>query len=82
MIASISNHGTSKIELGQTVLVRFIDDAIRVSTHREWLKKREEWRKNEIPARHAMRAFEQLYELYGRIEAKVNVSISSSATEF
>lgn len=52
----------------ETVLVRFEDAPDRVAALADWKGKRDEWAKNERPARSASRIFETLYELYGRIE--------------
>ncbi len=49
-------------------VVRFEEDPNRVSAFERWKLIREEWAKNERPARAAMKVFETLYELYGRIE--------------
>lgn len=53
---------------GETILVRFEDDPKRVSLYEMWKPKRLEWARNELPARAAMKEFENLYELYGRTE--------------
>lgn len=53
---------------GETLLVPFEDDKVRVAALEDWKAKRDEWAKNEKPARAAARIFETLYELYGRIE--------------
>src|SRR5712664_1219463 len=53
---------------GEAVLVRFEDDANRTAVIERWKSGREEWAKNERPARAAGRVFETLYELYGRTE--------------
>lgn len=51
-----------------THVLRFDDDATRPVLLERWIETREQWRLNELPARRAMRVFEQLYELHGRIE--------------
>lgn len=48
--------------------VRFADDPERVQAYESWKQERDEWAVRERPARAAMKVFEQLYELYGRIE--------------
>jgi very-short-patch-repair endonuclease len=48
--------------------VRFIDDQARVQSFERWKLQREEWARTEKPAREAMKIFEALYTLYGRIE--------------
>lgn len=53
---------------GETVLVRFEDDSDRTAVFESWKLTRDEWAKNEKPARSAARVFEAFYELYGRIE--------------
>jgi very-short-patch-repair endonuclease len=52
----------------ETVFVRFEDDPERVSSYELWKTERLEWARNELPARAAMKVFENLYELYGRTE--------------
>jgi very-short-patch-repair endonuclease len=53
---------------GEAMLVRFEEDPKRTSALEAWKVKRNEWAKNEKPARAAARVFENLYELYGRTE--------------
>jgi very-short-patch-repair endonuclease len=53
---------------GETVIEQFADDPDRVEALRRWSILREEWLKNETPARQAMRVFERLYELHGQLE--------------
>lgn len=53
---------------GETVIIRFDDDKERVAEQAKWTAIRQEWRANELPARKAMRVFDQMYELHGRIE--------------
>src|SRR5882724_9881227 len=53
---------------GETVVIRFEDDAKRTTSFERWKTQREEWAKNEKPARAASRVFETLYELHGRAE--------------
>jgi hypothetical protein len=47
---------------------RFEDDEQRVNNFADWEAIRNEWAANEKPARDAMKLFDRLYELYGRIE--------------
>src|SRR5690348_225023 len=47
---------------------RFGDDPRRTQVFVDWKVSREEWAEKERPARAAMRVFETLYSLYGRIE--------------
>src|SRR6266404_4578505 len=53
---------------GTTILVKFEEDANRVSSWNQWRVKHEEWSRNERPARLAVKVFEDFYLLYGRIE--------------
>lgn len=55
-------------ERGETRIVRFDEDRLRLIALRNWGARRDEWAHNERPAREAMKIFEQLYELHGRIE--------------
>jgi len=55
-------------EHGQTKLVNFRDDPKRISAFEMWRQKRDEWAKNEKPARASMKIFEAFYELYGRLD--------------
>lgn len=61
----------SKNELNQhseTVLVQFEDDPTRIAEMEVWKGERDEWARNERPARAAIRIFENLYEVYGHTE--------------
>ena len=49
-------------------LVKFTDDSARMAALERWKFSRLEWVKTEIPARAAMKLFESLYALYGRID--------------
>lgn len=49
-------------------LVKFTDDLARRAALERWKLSRFEWVKTEIPARAAMKLFESLYALYGRID--------------
>src|SRR2546426_5843104 len=53
---------------GETRIVRFEEDPQRPRAFERWKARRDEWARNERPAREAMKIFEQLYELHGRIE--------------
>lgn len=53
---------------GETVTERFEDDPARVAALAEWKTRWESWAMAERPALKAMRIFERLYELRGRIE--------------
>ncbi|MGB7847655.1 MAG: AAA domain-containing protein, partial [Candidatus Acidiferrum sp.] len=48
--------------------VKFADDPARAASLERWKALRNEWVKTEKPARAAMRIFETLYALYGRID--------------
>src|SRR2546430_17278996 len=49
-------------------MANFADVAGRLAALQSWKAAREEWAKNEKPARAAMKIFETLYSLYGRID--------------
>lgn len=53
---------------GNTILERFEEDPARSVTLSRWTVSRDEWVANERPARAAMKLFEGLYELHGRLE--------------
>src|SRR5713226_9298745 len=53
---------------GETRTADFADEPARLAALQRWKVVREEWAKNEKPARAAMRIFETLYSLYGRID--------------
>jgi very-short-patch-repair endonuclease len=53
---------------GETFIITFGDDSARPDLLDIWRPTREQWRQNELPARRAMKVFERLYELHGRIE--------------
>lgn len=53
---------------GQLVKETFTADARRPTTLGQWRASWELWASSERPARQAMRVFERLYELWGRIE--------------
>ena len=55
-------------EQGQSRTVNFHDDPKRLSAFKTWDEKRDEWAKNEKPARASMKIFEAFYELYGRLD--------------
>jgi len=48
--------------------IRFDAEPRRVEVYEKWKIQHQNWAVSERPARAAMRVFEQLYELYGRIE--------------
>ena len=51
-----------------TVLVRFDDDADRLQALRKWKEKRDQWIKEERPARESLKLFKEIYSLRGRLE--------------
>src|SRR5712671_1706208 len=57
----------SEISAAPTI-VSFTDDAARTASLGRWKLLRDEWAKTEKPARAAMKIFESLYALYGRID--------------
>ena len=48
--------------------LRFEADPKRVAAFEQWKERRDQWAKDERPARTAMEIFEDFYELYGRVE--------------
>ncbi len=52
----------------ETELIYFEEDAQRVQAFQSWKNIRDEWARNERPARQAMRIYERFYELHSRIE--------------
>ncbi|HEX4545101.1 MAG TPA: AAA domain-containing protein [Candidatus Acidoferrum sp.] len=55
-------------ENGETRMPEFAAEPTRPAALRRWTLLREEWARNEKPARAAMRIFETFYSLYGRID--------------
>lgn len=55
-------------EHGETQIVRFEEDSDRPRALESWRTHWNGWTRNEIPTREALKTFEQLYELHGRIE--------------
>src|SRR5216684_3977151 len=53
---------------GQARIANFADEPARLAALLRWKVAREEWAKSEKPARAAMKIFETLYALYGRID--------------
>lgn len=53
---------------GNATVERFADAPERVQLFESWKRDRDAWAVRERPARAAMRVFEQLYELYGRLQ--------------
>ncbi len=65
---SVSASRNESDQEGETRVANFEDDPARLAALRRWKVAREEWAKNEKPARAAMKIFETLYALYGRID--------------
>src|SRR6267142_2832187 len=65
---SVSASRNESDQEGETRVANFEDDPARLAALRRWKVAREEWAKNEKPARAAMRIFETLYALHGRID--------------
>ncbi|HSY99385.1 MAG TPA: AAA domain-containing protein [Terriglobales bacterium] len=55
-------------QAGNPRIVNFDDDKARSAALQRWKLLRDEWAKSEKPARAAMKIFETLYALYGRID--------------
>jgi len=53
---------------GETRIASFSDEPSRLAALQRWTLVREAWAKNEKPARAAMKIFETLYSLHGRID--------------
>jgi very-short-patch-repair endonuclease len=53
---------------GVPTTVKLADDPARIASLEHWKLLRNEWVKTEMPARAAMKIFESLYALYGRID--------------
>jgi very-short-patch-repair endonuclease len=53
---------------GETLTIRFADDPGRPTALAGWLKRRDDWKEAELPARAAMAVFDKLYALHGTIE--------------
>jgi len=66
--ATVRKSKTEQDSKDGTILVAFQEDRDRVTSFEIWKLKRDEWAKNEKPARAVLRVFESLYELYGRTE--------------
>ena len=53
---------------GEYRSVKSVENAARSAVSQRWKMQRDEWAKNEKPARASMKIFEALYALYGRID--------------
>src|SRR5713226_2367566 len=65
---SVSASRNEPDQEGQTRIANFADEPVRPAALQRWKLARDEWAKNEKPARAAMKIFEALYSLYGRID--------------
>jgi very-short-patch-repair endonuclease len=65
---SVSASRNESDQEGETRITNFADEPARAAALQRWKVAREEWAKNEKPARAAMKIFETLYSLYGRID--------------
>src|SRR5207245_114420 len=65
---SVSASRNESDQEGETRIGNFTDEPSRMAALQRWKVAREEWTKNEKPARAAMKIFETLYSLYGRID--------------
>jgi very-short-patch-repair endonuclease len=55
-------------QAGETRIANFTDEPARLAALQRWKLARDEWAGNEKPARAAMKTFETMYALYGRID--------------
>jgi very-short-patch-repair endonuclease len=55
-------------ESGETIVLNFVADPARSLSFEQWKSHRNEWARNEKPARASMKIFETLYALHGRVE--------------
>src|SRR5262245_42400431 len=53
---------------GEAQAEKFTDIPSRLASFQRWRAQRDEWARNERPARAAMKIFEALYELHGRLD--------------
>lgn len=65
---AVKTSKTESVVRRETLLLRFEDDPSRVSAYDQWKRRRDDWARLELPARSAMKIFENFYELYGRTE--------------
>ena len=65
---SVSASRDESDQEGEARMANFADQPARPAALQRWKMAREEWAKNEKPARAAMKIFETLYSLYGRID--------------
>ena len=65
---AVRNTQSESEEAGDPRVARFDEDKARVAALQRWKALRDEWAMAERPARAAMKVFETLYALHGRIE--------------
>src|SRR5438309_4432418 len=65
---SVSASRNESGQEGETHIANFADEPSRMAAWQRWKMVREEWAQREKPARSAMKIFETLYSLYGRID--------------
>src|SRR6266852_4671651 len=65
---SVSASRNESDQEGETRVANFEDDPARLAALRRWKVARDDWANSERPARAAMKIFETLYALYGRID--------------
>ncbi len=65
---SVSASRNESDQEARTRIASFADEPARLAALQRWKVAREEWAKSEKPARAAMKIFETLYALYGRID--------------
>ena len=62
------NQIEQNVEGGRVRIVAFAEEPARVDLFDDWQARWKAWQVTELPARKAMRIFEQFYELHGQIE--------------
>src|SRR5437879_3958211 len=65
---SVSASRNEPDQQGEARTTNFADEPARLAALQRWTAARQEWASNEKPARAAMKIFETLYSLYGRID--------------
>src|SRR5882724_7824900 len=65
---SVSASRNEPDQQGEARTTNFADEPARLAVLQRWTAARQEWARNERPARAAMRIFETFYSLYGRID--------------
>ena len=67
-LKEVSPLESKKEAVGDAGRVQFAADPKRIVAFAQWKERRDQWAKDERPARTAMEIFEDFYELYGRVE--------------